>query len=81
MKTKEEVRQIINDIIDPYRFETMWSPNIKAQIEEALSPLECRVFVEPTLTLDSRVEIFYRLPDDEPATFRRIEIGIELTDV
>ena len=81
MKTKEEVHQIINDIIEPYIFESTWSPNIKAQIEEALSPLECRVFVEPTYTLDSKVEIFYRLPTDEPATFRRIEIGMELTDV
>lgn len=80
-KTKEEVHQIISEIIDPYRFEAAWSPSIKEEIEQALSPLECRVFVKPTSPLNSKVEIFYKLPDDEPATFRHIEIGMELTDV
>lgn len=80
-KTQKEVHQIINDIIEPYIFEHTWSPSLVVELQEALSPLECRVFVRPTYTLDSKVEIFYRLPTDEPATFRHIEIGMELTDV
>lgn len=81
MKTQKDVHQIIYDIIEPYKFEQTWSPSIKEEIEQALSPLESRVVVDPTRTLDSKVEIFYRLPTDEPATFRRIEIGMELETI
>ena len=72
MKTQKEVHQIISDIIERS------PPNIQADLEEALSPLECRVIVEPTYTPNSKVEIFYRLPTDAPATFRHIELEMGL---
>jgi len=78
LMTQEEVHQIIYDIIEPYTFEQTWSPSIKEEIEQALSPLESRVVVDPTHILDSKVHIYYRLPTDEPVTFRHAEIGMVL---
>lgn len=86
LQTKEGVHQIIEDIFHPYIFQPFGSSlpsSLAEEMEQALSPLDCRVVVDSTIPLlDSpKVQIFYRLPTDKPATFRHAQIGIELETI
>ena len=73
MTTKAEVHQKLTDILEPYLFEEVLSPNLKEEIEQSLLPLESRV---NPISPYGPVIVWYRFPTDEKATFRCVEVMI-----
>jgi hypothetical protein len=74
MNTKEEVHQKLRNILDPFIIAGEFPPNLKEEIESAMLPIECEVIPIPPRA--RTLEMFYRFPTDEKATFRRIEVAL-----
>ena len=76
MNTKKEVHQRLTELLKPYLFEKTLSPHLKEIIERELRHLEARV---NPISPRGPVILFYRFPNDEKGTFRRVEVLVTPT--